>query len=134
MRLLFSTKIVTTLAGQLAAFIWVGWGEGKMIVEGSCLFTMKDRQSMGRWVSFQVNIAYRLVMVARWFSDGADPFVYTRAVVCGGVASTLPAAAVRLESSRPKVDLEKARKQQREYVEVIALHNTVPLFQPPCGV
>ena len=46
-------------------------------------------------------------------------FRYTRAVV-SGVASTLPAAAIRM--ARPvdqlSVDLEKARLQHQEYVKV----------------
>ena len=60
-----------------------------------------------------------LVRVVCSLSSGVDPFVYTRAVVCGGVASTLPTISQRLESSKAKVDLEKARQQQRQYVEVM---------------
>ena len=47
-----------------------------------------------------------------------DPFVYSRAIVCGGVASTLPTTSLRLATSKQKVDLEVARQQQKKYVEV----------------
>lgn len=57
-------------------------------------------------------------LLSRRFSSGVDPFVYSRAVVCGGVASTLPASSLRLASSKQKVDLESARHQQKQYVEV----------------
>lgn len=48
-------------------------------------------------------------------------FRYTRAVV-SGVASTLPAAAVRMAhpADHQPVDLEKARLQHQEYVKVKA--------------
>ncbi len=39
-------------------------------------------------------------------------------VVRGGVASTLPASSLRLDTSSLAVNLEKARDQQKEYVEV----------------
>ena len=54
-------------------------------------------------------------------SSDNGSFVYSKAVVCGGVASTLPASSLRLGNSKGKVDLEKARQQQREYVEVSSL-------------
>ena len=49
-------------------------------------------------------------------------FRYTRAVV-GGVASTLPAAAVRMAhpSEYEPVDLVKARRQLKDYVQVKTL-------------
>lgn len=46
-----------------------------------------------------------------------DKFVYSRAVVCEGVASTLPEAALRMEEPSKVVDLEKARSQHREYTK-----------------
>ena len=54
----------------------------------------------------------------RCYSTVEDPFVYSRAVVCGGVASSLSSTSLRLESSKLLVDIENARKQQKEYVEV----------------
>lgn len=47
-----------------------------------------------------------------------DPFVYSRAVVCGGVASSLPAAALRMAEPGQGVDLDKARQQHQKYTEV----------------
>ena len=47
-----------------------------------------------------------------------DPFVYSRAVVCAGVSSSLPAAALREEEPDQAVDLDKARREHDEYVEV----------------
>ena len=46
-----------------------------------------------------------------------DLFSYTRAIVCG-ISSTLPAAALRQDGGGEPVDLEKARRQHQEYVEV----------------
>ena len=46
-----------------------------------------------------------------------DVFVYSRAVVCEGVSSTLPAAALRMGEPE-MVDLEKARSQHEEYIKV----------------
>ena len=40
--------------------------------------------------------------------------------MCGGVSSNLPSAAQRLVVSNQRVELEVARRQQREYVEVSA--------------
>lgn len=50
-----------------------------------------------------------------------DAFVYSRAVVCSGVASSLPAAALRMEELRPDqdVDLKIARQQHEEYTKVV---------------
>ena len=48
----------------------------------------------------------------------ADPFTYSRAVVCG-VADSLPANALRLCESDHPVDLARAREQHEKYVEVL---------------
>lgn len=45
-----------------------------------------------------------------------DAFMYSKIVVCGGVPSSLPAAALRLGDQ--EVQLEKARHQHEEYVKV----------------
>jgi hypothetical protein len=66
----------------------------------------------------QVRELKHRLFLCRLLSSEVDPFVYTRVIVSGGVASTLPGSSLRLESSSKKVDLEKARQQQREYVEV----------------
>ena len=47
-----------------------------------------------------------------------DAFTYSRAVVCGGVSTSLPEAALRLEEPEQVVDLERARRQHEEYVQV----------------
>lgn len=46
-----------------------------------------------------------------------DPFVYTRAVVCG-VPASLPQAALRTEDAGEPISLDKARHQHEEYVRV----------------
>ena len=45
-------------------------------------------------------------------------FRYTKAIVCG-VPASLPAAALRQETDAPVVDLGLARKQHKEYVDVL---------------
>lgn len=50
-------------------------------------------------------------------AEAADPFVFSRAVVCG-ISPSLPAAAVRLEEPGEAVNLEKAHQQHQKYVEV----------------
>ena len=47
----------------------------------------------------------------------ADPFVFSRAVVCSGISASLPAAALRLEEPGQAVDMEKALQQHKEYVQ-----------------
>lgn len=47
-----------------------------------------------------------------------DHFVYSKAVVCGGIASSLPAAALRMAEPGQGVDLDKARQQHEKYTEV----------------
>ncbi len=49
---------------------------------------------------------------------GEDSFQYSRAVVCGGVASSLPAAALRMAEPGEPVDLQRAQQQHREYIQV----------------
>lgn len=39
--------------------------------------------------------------------------------MCGGVASSLPAAAVRMEEPGEPIDLQKARQQHEAYTEVM---------------
>lgn len=48
----------------------------------------------------------------------ADMFRYTKAIVCG-VPASLPEAALRLEADALIVDLELARKQHKEYIDVL---------------
>ena len=47
----------------------------------------------------------------------ANPFKYSRAIVCG-IPDSLPAAALRMDSGGEPVDLEKARQQHEEYLQV----------------
>ncbi len=61
----------------------------------------------------------------------ADPFRYSKAVVCG-VAAALPEAALRQCEAGQPVDLQKAREQHREYVEV--LRNLIPEVRNFCWV
>ena len=53
--------------------------------------------------------------------ENEDVFVYSRAVVCEGVSSTLPAAALRMEEPGQAIDLERACSQHKEYTEVCGL-------------
>ena len=48
----------------------------------------------------------------------ANPFTYSRAIVCG-IPDSLPAAALRMDSGGEPVDLEKARQQHEEYLQVV---------------
>lgn len=51
-----------------------------------------------------------------------NPFVYRRAVVCG-IADSLPAAALRLSEPNDPVDLQKARMQHQQYVDVLKVYS-----------
>ena len=44
----------------------------------------------------------------------ANPFTYSRAIVCG-IPDSLLAAALRMDSGGEPVDLEKARQQHEEF-------------------
>ena len=46
-----------------------------------------------------------------------NPFQFSKAVVCCGVASSLPATAIRLEEPGEPIDLERARQQHAAYTE-----------------
>ena len=50
--------------------------------------------------------------------EEVDPFIFSRAVVCSGISSSLPAAALRLEEPGQAVDMEKALQQHQKYVQV----------------
>lgn len=47
----------------------------------------------------------------------ANPFTYTRAIV-SGIPASLPAAALRMDGSGSPVDLERARQQHEDYLQV----------------
>ena len=57
------------------------------------------------------------ISVKRMEKEG-DHFVYSKAVVCTGIASSLPAAALRLEEPEQAIDMEKAHQQHKAYVAV----------------
>nr|CAH17923.1 dimethylarginine dimethylaminohydrolase [Suberites domuncula] len=48
----------------------------------------------------------------------ANPFTYTKAVVCG-IPASLPATALRMEETDEPVDLGKARQQHEDYLQVL---------------
>ena len=51
-----------------------------------------------------------------------DHFVYSKAVVCSDVASSLPGAALRMAEPGQGVDLEKARLQHEKFTEVLKVN------------